>query len=196
MQKTLFTLLFVFCLFSCGHNSGTNRTNDTVNFKVLINPSFDESATFILSKVDTLQQLKCTILDGNRNDRPTNTFYTKTILLSDEQFNKFDTAVIQKTRIKQTPQHEGCCDGINFQFVVTHNNDTSMLHFGNLSINLDTTACKIIGLTLDNLALLYKDSIINDYFNDVRSYIYDSIKHIQYKDNRAINRLRKIEYSR
>lgn len=196
MQKAFFLLLFVFSLFSCGHNSGTNRTNETISFKVLINPSFDESATFILSKGDTLQQLKCVILDGNRNDRPADTFYSKTILLSNEQFNKFDSAVIQKTQIKQTPQNEGCCDGINFQFIVTHNNDTSMLHFGNLNIRSDTTACKIIGLTLDNLALLYKDSVISDYFNDINSYIYDSVKHIRYQDNRAINRLRKIEYSR
>lgn len=79
---------------------------------------------------------------------------------------------------------------------MAHNNDTLILHFGNLSINLDTTACKIIGLTLDNLALLYKDSIITDYFNDLKSYVYDSIKHIQYQDNRAINKMRKIEYSR
>jgi hypothetical protein len=196
MQKILFTLLLVLGLFSCGHNSGTNRTNDTINFKVLINPSFDESATFILSKVDTLQQLKCIILDGNRNDRPADTFYSKTILLSDEQFNKFDSAVIQKTRIKQTPQNEGCCDGIYFQFTLKYNTDSSMLHFGNLSIRSDTTACKIIGLTLDNLAFLYKDSVISDYFNDINSYIYDSVKHIQYRDDRAINRLRKIEYSR
>jgi hypothetical protein len=71
-----------------------------------------------------------------------------------------------------------------------------MLHFGNLSIGRDTTACKIIALTLENLALLYNDSVISDYFNDINSYIYDSVKHIQYRDNRAINRLRKTEYNR
>lgn len=68
---------------------------------MLINPAIDETAKIILTKVDTLRQLNCVILDGNRNDRPADTFYTRTIFLSDEQFNKFDTAVIQKTRIKQ-----------------------------------------------------------------------------------------------
>jgi hypothetical protein len=196
MQKTILILLLILGLLSCGHNSMNNQKSDTLSFTVSIHPSFDETAKIILSKVDTLKQLKCIMFDGNRNDRHADTFYSKTILLSDEQFNKFDSTVIQKTRIKQTPQHEGCCDGISFQFIVIHNDDTLMLHFGNLSISSDTTACRIINQTLDNLALLYKDSIITDYFNDVKSYIYDSVEHIHYKDNRAINKLRKIEYSR
>jgi hypothetical protein len=196
MQKILFTLLLGLGLFSCRNSSAINGTGDTVTFNVLIKPSFDESATFTLSKVDTVQQLKCIILDGNRNDRPAHTFYSKTIVLSDEEFNKFDSTVVQKTRVKQTRQKEGCCDGVYFQFKSRHNNDSSMLHFGNLSIGRDTTACKIIALTLENLALLYNDSVISDYFNDINSYIYDSVKHIQYRDNRAINRLRKTEYNR
>ena len=196
MQRVFQISLFVFGLLSCRQNSGTNHKNDTVSFQVSIHPAFDETANIILSKVDTLRQLKCVMFDGNRYDRPADTFYIKTILLSEEQFDKFDTAVIQKTKIKQTPQHEGCCDGINFQFAVTRNNDTSILHFGNLSISSDTIGCKIIMLTLDNLELLYRDSIITDYFNDVKSYIYDSVKPISRQDNRAINKLRKIEYSR
>lgn len=195
MQKTIFIPLLIFGLLGCRQKSSDNHKNDTRSFTVSIHPSFDESAKFILSKVDTVQQLRCILLDGNRNDRHADTFYSKSILLSNEQFNTFDTAIIQKTRIKQTPQHEGCCDGINFQFVVTHYNDTSLLRFGNLNIGSDTTACRIKNQTLDNLASLCKDSIITDYFNDVKSYIYDSVEHIHYKDNRAINKLRKIEYS-
>jgi hypothetical protein len=196
MQKTILIPLLILGLLACRQKSSDNHKNDTLSFTVSIYPSFDETAKFILFKVDTVQQLRCIMLDGNRNDRHADTFYTKTILLSNEQFNTFDTAVIQKTRIKQTPQHEGCCDGINFQFLVTHHNDTSLLRFGNLSIRSDTIGCRIINQTLDNLASLFKDSIITDYFNDVKSYIYDSIEHIHYKDNRAINKLRKIEYSR
>ncbi len=136
------------------------------------------------------------MFDLARNDRQADTFYSRTILLSEAQFSKFDSAVIQKTKIRQTPQRQGCCDGINFQFVSILNSDTSVLHFGNLNIESDTIGCKIIVHTLDNFALFYQDSVIADYFNDVKSYIYDTIEPIHYKDNRAINKLRKIEYSR
>ena len=196
MQKIFSTLIILLIPYSCRQTHKINPQNDILTFKVFLNPSFDESAQIVLSKFDTQQQIRFLILDKELDNKHIDTFYFKTISLSKNQFEQFDSVVIQKTKIKQPPQREGCCDGIGIRFMTIQNKDTSVLHFGNLGLSSDTLAQRIIKNTFDNFRLLYNDSVINDYLGDIETYIDNSKKHIQWKENRPINKLRKIEYSR
>ena len=54
---------------------------------------------------------------------------------------------------------------------------------------------KIILLSLENLRILYNDSIITDYFTDVKSYIFDSVQAINLMRIGPL-RLRKMEFKR
>lgn len=130
------------------------------------------------------------------SEKTPDTFYYKMILLSKDQFEAFDTNVIQKAKIKQPPQNEGYVDGMPVSFILIQGNDTSNLYFRNPYIKIDSIGYKITKATIDNLRSITNDSIINDYLSDIESYMDESIRHIHYKENRAINKLRKIEYSR
>jgi hypothetical protein len=161
-----------------------------------ISPSFDESATITLLKADTTREIKFLILTRDLLNKPIDTFYHKRITLTKKQYEKFDSLVLQKMKMKQPPQNEGCCDGIYFRFKLINNEDTALLHFGNLIGPIDTISCKFISDALDNIESLYKDSVITDYINDIESYIDTTKIQLTWKENRPINRLRKIEFSR
>ena len=114
--------------------------------------------------------------------------------LSKAEFNRFDSMVIQKIKIKQPDQWKGCCDGMPVRFELIQGFDTSDLYFRNPRNASDSIGYKITKTAVDNLRQIYEDSVINDYLDDVDSYMDDSKEGIKFTDKRAINRLRKIEY--
>jgi hypothetical protein len=191
MRKIFSTIAIVLIISAC-----SDRKKDNLSFTVLLNPSFHERATIELSKTDGKQQIQLLIKDRPRGGEKQDTFYYKTILLSKGEFDKFNANIIQKTKIKQPPQWEGCCDGMPVNFLLIQNNDTSRLYFRSPDIKRDTLEYRITKTTVDNLRSLTRDSIINDYLDDIEWYMDESKRPVQWKDNRAINKLRKIEYSR
>jgi hypothetical protein len=168
-----------------------------VTFKVFLYPSFDEKAEVVLSKNDTGQKMNCLILYRQWEKKSIDTFYFKEISLSNRQYVNFDSLVIQKTKIAQPNQWTGCCDGMPVLYLLIQNGDTSQLHFRSPEINKpDSSGYNLTKATIDNLRALYNDSVITDYLHDIESYMDGSKKHIRQDEHRAINRLRKIEYSR
>ena len=101
----------------------TDIKKDILNFTVHLRPTFDEKADINLYQIDGKSQIKFVIKDNERK-KPQDTIYFKTILLSQNQIVKFDSDVIQMTKIKQPHQWQGCCDGMPVSFVIIHNNDT------------------------------------------------------------------------
>jgi hypothetical protein len=104
--------------------------------------------------------------------------------------------VIQKTKIKQPHQWTGCCDGMPVQYLLIHGAETSALYFRSPDVNSDSSGYQLTKAAIDQLGVLYKDSVLADYLNDVEYYMDESKHHTNWKDNRPINRLRQIEYSR
>lgn len=196
MRKTLSTLLILIIVSACKHQIGKDVKKDVVTFKGNFDPSFDERASFVLSKIDSNLQIIFLIMGNERRNRAKDTFYYKTVSLTKNQFDEFETNVVQRTKIKQPKQWTGCCDGMPVSFQLTQNGDTSELHFRSPNIKSDTIGYKITKLTADNLRSLIDDTIISDYLDDIESYMDTTKKHSNWKDNRAITKLRKLEYSR
>lgn len=136
------------------------------------------------------------LIDRELPGKPADTFYSKSIVLSREQFNSFDSLVIQKTKIKQPHQWAGCCDGMPVEYYLVQGADTSKLYFRSPDIKSGSAGYELTKAAVDNLRIFYMDSIITDYLNDVESYMDESKHHTKWNENRPINRLRKIEYSR
>jgi len=78
-----------------------NSKNDNLTFTILLNPSFDEKARIILTKVDTQHAIQLLLLNRAFDGKPTDTFYFRRISLSLAQFDSFDSLVISQTKIKQ-----------------------------------------------------------------------------------------------
>jgi hypothetical protein len=195
MQKILYTLFILIIISACKHQTGADVRKDFITFKGHFDPSFDESASFVLSKINSNLQIKFLIMGDQRRNKAKDTFYCKTVSLTKNQFDEFDKKVVQRTKIKQPKQWTGCCDGMPVSFQLIQNSDTSEIYFRNPDIKSDTIGYRITKLTVDNLKSLLNDTIINDYLDDIESYMDTVKKHSNWRDNRAITKLRKLEYS-
>ncbi|OQP45300.1 hypothetical protein [Niastella populi] len=127
MRKTFLTLLILLILSACKQRHASGNKSDSLTFKILLHPSFDEKAQIILTKDDTQQAIQFLLLNRQFSNKPPDTFYFKRILLSSTQFDTFDSLVIEKTRTKQPRQWTGCCDGMPVQYLLIHGTDSSSL---------------------------------------------------------------------
>jgi len=197
MQKILLTICISILLFSCGHNQEPELKTNTLIFKVLINPSFQEIAEVTLHKADDKQEMRFFLKQFFIPNKSQDTFYFKTVALSVDQFDKFNSEVIQKIKnVKSSYQKVVINDGMPVRFTLIQNNDTSQLYFRNPDSRFDTSGYKITKTAVDNLRLIFKDTIINDYLDDIEANMDNTKTSIHATDNRAINKLRKIEYNR
>lgn len=83
---------------------------------------------------------------------------------------------------------------VRFELIQDH--DTSRLYFRNPHNRSDTLGYKITKAAVDNFRGIFKDSVINDYLDDIESNRDNAKEGVRFTDNRAINKLRKIEYGR
>ena len=196
MQKSACLLLVIAILASCGGGTENEKNLSAFAFRVILRPSFDESAEITVSKNKEKQEAVFLLMERDGNDRMTDTFYFKTINISNDLITQFKSEVIQKTVIPQPPQPQGVRDGMSVRYTLIENGDTSSLFFRNPNIARDTIGYKITKQVIENLRLIMADSIVSNYLSDVESYMDQTKDQIQFDENRPINKLRKIKYSR
>ena len=102
----------------------------------------------------------------------------------------------KKTITGDSIQKNGIRDGIWIGFTYVHNGDTSILFFDNPKKGIDSAAFGILKNGIDNFRSIFNDTIINDYLDDVHTYIDNSKKDSPLKGNQVIDKLRRIKYSR
>jgi len=197
MRKTLLAISILLILHACGqiHKDEREGKND-IFFEALISPALDEHAEVSILKKDTTQTIRFLLKDAGGNDKPSDTFYIKAVTLSERQFHKVDTAIFQRILIGHSLQKSGFRDGIRFRFTLAHNGDTSILFFVNPQKGIGSNAFEIIKKGIDNFQEVFNDSIINDYLDDVQTYIDNSHKDLPRNSNRPIDKLRRIRYNR
>jgi len=201
MQKISFTILGLLIFSACQQNPKNITTKDQEIFKVFLNPSFDERAEIALSKTENDQNISFLISprvmgrDIIIGEKITDTFYHKSILLSKSQYTIFDSLVIQKTKIKQPHQWTGCCDGMPVTFLLIKGTDSSGLFFRSPAVdNPDSSGYRITKSAIDQFRVLFKDSLITDYFYDIESYMDNSKAH-KPDPKRKIDQLRMRKYN-
>jgi hypothetical protein len=196
MKRAISFFFILFIQVACTRSPKANFRDDVLTFRLSLRPSFDETAEIVLSKIDTQQRIQFLIMDREWSDKPVDTFYFRTMSLPEDQFRNFDSSVIQKTKMRQPHQWTGCCDGMPVTFQVIRGTDTSKLYFRSPYINLDSSGYELTKGTINYLGKLFNDSIITDYLEDIETYMDESRQQTKWTRNRAIDRLRKIEYSR
>jgi hypothetical protein len=195
MRKIIPIIFIVFIFIACKQRDNAYTKKPTHIFKMWLNPSFGESGEIVLSKINSAHEIQILLTEIERPNRPSDTFYYKKSYLTKDQFDKFESEVIQKIMIKQPRQPEGIRDGMSVNFMLI-DKDTSRLYFRNPSIHSDTLGYNVTKYAIDNFRLFFNDSVITDYLDDIESYMDNSKPGIHMSDNRPINKLRKIEYSR
>jgi len=194
MQNLFLILIVSISLIACRQRHRREVKNGAVVvFNIALYPSFHETAEIFVSNGDSLSQIRYLLKSRQTAIKRPDTFYFKTIPLTVSQFERLDSTVIEKIKIKQPHQWTGCCDGMPVEFKLIQNHDTSRLYFRSPG-GSDTIGYKITKAAIDNLREIYKDSVIDDYLDDIESYMDASKEGVRFTDNRAINRLRKIEY--
>jgi hypothetical protein len=190
MQRLIPFFIILILIFACRQKRG----NEGIVFKIELYPSFHETAQIFVSKSDKISQIRFLLKSRQTAIKRPDTFYFKRILLTESQFERLDSTVIEKIKIKQPHQWTGCCDGMPVEFNLIQGHDTSRLYFRSPG-GSDTIGYKITEAAVDNLREIFNDSIINDYLDDIDSYMDNSKEGVRFTDDRAINRLRKIEYN-
>lgn len=197
MQKTLLAILILLGLVSCQqiHKQTAVETED-LYFQALIYPAFDEHAEITIKKNDSNQAIQFLLREAYGNEKPSDTFYFKTEALSENQFHKVDTELLQKLGTAHSVTKSGIRDGIGFKFTFSNIGDTSILSFDHPQKGIDSAAFAIIENGIDNFKAIFNDTIINDYLYDVQTYIDNSKKESPLKGKRAIDKMRRMKYSR
>lgn len=195
MQRILSTISILLILLGCGQkHKQRDLDKDDLFFQALVSPAFDEHAEVIILKIDSTQKIQFLLRDAYGNDKPSDTFYFKIIALSKNQLDSLNSVLIQKTFIRDSDKPKGMRDGIYLDFTMIHSTDTSHLALDNPFIG--SSGYQITKNAFENFRRIFNDTIINNYLDDVESYIDNSKTGIRMTDNRPIDRLRKIKYSR
>ena len=195
MQKTFPTITCLSILLGCGQTEKSVEQDDLF-FKSQISPAFDEQAEITILKDGRTYKTRFVLKDAYANDKPADTFYSKAVVLSESQFHKVDTELIQRVIAGHSIEKPGIRDGIWFGFTFIHNGDTSKLSLDNPQKEVDPAAFEIIQKEMDNFQAIFNDTIINDYLYDIQTYIDNSKKDSPLKGKRAIDSLRRIKYNR
>jgi hypothetical protein len=196
MQKTLPAILILLGLISCKEiNKRKNVETDDLYFQALISPAFDEHAEVTIKKSGSTRTIQFLLRDAYGNDKPSDTFYFKTVALSESQFHKVDTELLQKVSTAHSVKKSGIRDGIWFDFTFANDGDTSILSFAHPQKAIDSAAFAFIENGIDNFKAIFNDTIINDYLYDVQMYIDNSNNESPSKGKRTIDKMRRIKYS-
>ena len=197
-MRSIFPTIFLPLVFlACGQANPKEETkNNDIFFRTTLSPSFEERADVIFSKTKGQQMIKFLLLDAYSNDKPADTFYFKEATLSESQFLKLDSGLFKKILTAQSIHKNGMRDGIGISFTYIHNEDTSTLTYQSPAKGIDTAAYELTKFAIDNFKLIFKDTIINDYLDDVIGYIDHSYYDTITRGNRLIDRLRRNKYSR
>jgi hypothetical protein len=197
MQKITLIISILSLLLSCGQVAQQPMPKkDALIFKTFIRPSFIESAEVTLSRKDEAYKIEFLLMEISRDDRAPDSFYYQVLSLSKNQFDSLKSDVVDKIFVRDSDKSKGTRDGIYVDFSMVHNADTLHLHLDNPGKGDGYGSYQITKTAFDNFRQIFKDSVIHDYLDDAESYIDRSKPSIRMSDNRAINRLRKIEFSR
>lgn len=169
--------------------------NDTLIFTTLFEPAFEEVSLIKLFKIDTVIRLQILIKNNRRIDESQDTFYYKTISVSENEFTKIDTCLLRKTKIKYSPKQSIGFDGMSISFELIENGNTSRIGFWNPGKKDEIFQYEMTKTAISNFKSLFSDQVIGEYFDDLETYI-DESKALTHSINiREIDELRIEKYN-
>jgi len=196
--------MIVLLSFSCKQREQDNRIDetsklkkDTVSFSTLMEPSFSEVSQFSLTSDGDKNHLQILIKNNVRVDETQDTFYFKAVELRKEEYNKLDTAVLQKAKLDIPPKEHMSVDGMSVSFNLNYKGEKYRFGYFSPSKKDNGAGFRFTMSVIDNFKEAFKDSIVSDYLDEVEAIYIDESKlnALTEKSQKTINELRKRKYS-
>jgi hypothetical protein len=184
--------VFILFLLSCHNSKKEDAERGDQELVSTFRPAFDEASEITFLKTDTLSCLSILIRKNFRFDEKEDTFYYRIVTLDEKDIVAIQDKVLLHLDSNLTDQIRAVADGIEISYLHKYKNDTTFYSFH--SPILDTAKYNLTSVTLNTYQGIFRDSIVNDYFNVLRGYITDSV----YVDARAMTplmKLREIKYA-
>jgi hypothetical protein len=169
MRRFLFIPICL-TILCCGRSSSNSRQHDA--FEAAISPAFSERALVNFFVKDDTPTLKILIRNDIRADEKEDTFYYRSVALDKSKLNYFDS-LLDNWPQPWKPHAVTVVDGIHFTLIKSSLHDTSMLQLHGPSFRNDSTGYRMTSSLLNAFAACFEDSLINDYFQEVRLYLQD-----------------------
>jgi hypothetical protein len=204
-MQNLITVFIVLLLFSCKQKEHGNQIGETskpqkdnVSFSTLIEPSFSEVSLIDLKSDGDSSHLQILIKNNVRVDETQDTFYFKKVALVREEYNRLDTAVLQKAKQNISPKEHVSVDGMSVSFNLNYQGEKYRFGYFSPSKKSNEAGFVFTKSTIDNFKTAFKDSVVSDYLDEVEAvYIDESkLKRLTEESQKAISELRKQKYSR
>jgi hypothetical protein len=132
-------------------------------------PAFDEASEISFVDSHSSRRLNILIRKNYRLDETEDTFYFKTVALDEVQTKAVQTEVLNRLDSSVNRENNGIRDGIWIYCQHIQNGDTSFYTIH--SPAQGTTGYELTAATLDTYQHIFRDTLISDYFNDLRTYI-------------------------
>jgi hypothetical protein len=115
-----------------------------------------------------------------------------------EEYNRLDTAVLQKAKQNISPKEHVSVDGMSVSFNLNYQGEKYRFGYFSPSKKSNEAGFVFTKSTIDNFKTAFKDSVVSDYLDEVEAvYIDESkLKRLMEESQKAISELRKQKYSR
>ena len=204
MQKSYLIAILLPILNSCADNSNftgnklteqkpieSKQTVLTTSFK----PAFLEHSTVIFTKDSGGQKISILIMCNRRMRPETDTFFYKSKTLTQKDAKFLDTAIIKILHIPIVSRTSKVVDGIGISFDLVKDKDSLRLEFHSPSKADNPVGYVIAQKTIAAFKTVFTDEIISNYFDDIDTYLDDSIQ-LNNSKERAIFKWRQKQYGR
>lgn len=195
-MKTLYILILI-VLISCNKNSSEDN-NKSESFLLItdINPGFLEPCEITIEMNDTVKKATILIVVNPRgksyNSNSTSkldTFYYKSVILTKELTNQLNSQIITKLETTIRSDSTSGFDGISISYILNHNDKLSYYSLWSPNSIKNPNALILTQDLVDNTKLIFNDTIITEYLDDVGSYLYKPKNN--HSPDRKIDQLRK-----
>lgn len=192
--RTLYTILSILFQISCVLTSNPTSKKKPIQLKITFTPAFDEGSDVVLLNSDSLKTLQILIRDNFRFDEREDTFYFKKISLSESQLNLLDSCLLRVIRTQGSYEH--CCgiDGLRINYAFVDASDTIHVSLFSPRMKIDSLGNRLFSTSIQSLGSVFNDSLINEYFEYLRSYADVGLDSLLVRSDRLINRLRRVKY--
>jgi hypothetical protein len=195
-MKILYILILT-VLISCNKKSSESN-NKPESFLLItdINPGFLEPSEITIEMNDTVRKATILIVISPRgkfyNSNSTSkldTFYYKSILLTEKLASQLKSEIITKLESTIKSDSTSGFDGISISYIFNHNDKLSYYSLWSPNSIKNPNALILTQDLVDNTKLIFNDTIITEYLDDVGSYLYKPKKN--HSTDRKIDKLRK-----
>ena len=172
------------------------NTSKPKNYKLIstFQPAFTEPSEMTFIDGDSARLLSILIRKDFRIDVKEDTFYYKAVQLDTQQ-----TAIVHRTMLSRLDSsllqgNKAGVDGISIAYRYVQNGETLFYSFHSPSKATNSSAFELASATLGTYQGIFKDTIISDYFNEVRMYLSSELSN-QPTTITPLKRLREVKYN-